>query len=152
MNYEFNKTRKQKNNKTVIIIVIVFLFSCFIAAYPQASVAQSLLQNSDTAKYSGDCISKGSCTLNDFIVLIIRASQIILGIVGSVALLMFVYGGFKMIISAGSNEQVTSAKSILQNAIIGLVIVFASWSIINFVYYTFVDTDSIDNKKWYQLL
>ncbi len=58
----------------------------------------------------------------------------ILGITGSLALLAFIAGGIMFLISAGSSERVTRAKQILLGAVIGLVIVFTSFMIIQFVY------------------
>lgn len=76
--------------------------------------------------------STGDYSLNDILGVAITISNWILGIVGSLTLLMFVYGGVTMIISAGSSEKVSRGKEIIKNAIIGLVIVFASYTIIQF--------------------
>jgi len=80
--------------------------------------------------YTGNC---GNYSLDDFTLAAINISRIILGIVGSLALLMFIYGGFLFLISAGSSESVGKAKKVITAAIIGLVIVFASFLIIKFV-------------------
>jgi len=80
--------------------------------------------------YQGNC---GDYELDDFIVLAIKVSQWILGIVGSLSLLMFIYGGLSFLISTGSSDKITKAKDIIVAAIIGLVIVFSSYLIIKFV-------------------
>jgi len=80
--------------------------------------------------YKGNC---GDYELNDFIVLAVNVSKWILGIVGSLTLLMFIYGGLTFLISAGSSDKIQKAKDILVAAVIGLIIVFASWLIIRFV-------------------
>lgn len=46
------------------------------------------------------------------------------------AILIFV-AGFKMVISAGNSSALEEAKSSMSNAFIGIVIVFASWIIVN---------------------
>ena len=46
---------------------------------------------------------------------------------------MFIYGGFIFLISGGSKEKIGEAKKIITAAIIGLIIVFASYMIIRFV-------------------
>lgn len=74
----------------------------------------------------------GNYELNDFLVLAVNLSQWILGIVGSLALLMFVYGGLTFVLSGGSAQAVDKGKKILIGAVIGLVIVFTSWTIIKF--------------------
>jgi hypothetical protein len=71
----------------------------------------------------GSGYNDGSYQLNDLLKVGVNISEIILGIVGSLTLLMFVYGGVMMLISSGNSEQVTKAKGILMAAIIGLIIV-----------------------------
>ena len=75
----------------------------------------------------------GSYTLDDFTVLLINIAQWILGISGSLALLAFIVGGIMFLTSAGSRERVDQAKKILSGAVIGLAIVFFSYTVINFV-------------------
>lgn len=90
-----------------------------------------------TGPISKDC--KGTATdcgdyaLNDFVQLGINVSQMVLGLVGSLSLLMFIYGGFTFLLSAGSPEAIKKAQGIIIAAVIGLAIVFASYSIIQFV-------------------
>lgn len=74
----------------------------------------------------------GDYTLNDFIQLAVNISKWLLGITGSLALLAFIYGGVVFLISAGNTEMVAKGKKIIIGAIIGLVVVFASYMIIQF--------------------
>jgi hypothetical protein len=76
--------------------------------------------------------SDGDYGLNDFMLLAINVSNIILRFVGTLALLMFVYGGLTFLLSAGNNEQVAKGKKILIAAVIGIVIVLTSFVIIQF--------------------
>ena len=80
-----------------------------------------------------DGYAKGNYSINDLLGLVIRASKYILGLVGALTLLIFVYGGVMFLVSAGNQESVKKAKDILTAAIVGLVIVFASFLIIKFV-------------------
>ncbi|MFA6994822.1 MAG: pilin [Patescibacteria group bacterium] len=80
--------------------------------------------------YQGNC---GNYGVDDFLVLAINVSKWILGIVGSLALLMFIYGGLMFLISAGSADKIGQANKIIIAAVVGLVIVFASFLIIQFV-------------------
>lgn len=70
--------------------------------------------------------------LNDFVQLAVNVSNWILGIVGSLALLMFVIGGFMFLISAGNSKTVEQGKSIIIGSVIGLLLVFSSYMIIQF--------------------
>lgn len=79
----------------------------------------------------------GDYTLNDFIQLAVNISKWLLGITGSLALLAFIYGGVVFLISAGNTEMVAKGKKIIIGAVIGLLIVFASYTIISFVFTAF---------------
>ena len=57
----------------------------------------------------------------------------LLGLVGSIALLFFVYGGVMFLVSAGNTEMISKARGIIIGAIVGIIIVFASYTIINFI-------------------
>ena len=74
----------------------------------------------------------GEYEVNDFLALGVRVSQIILGIVGSLALMAFVIGGFMFLVSGGNKTLVERGKATIIGAVIGLVIVFASYTIISF--------------------
>lgn len=83
--------------------------------------------------------STGRYDFNSLVTVAVNVSSWILGIVGSLALLMFIYGGFLMLISGGGGKsgdgknKVNEGKEAIKNAIIGLVIVFAAYLIIQFV-------------------
>lgn len=54
--------------------------------------------------------------------------------VGTVFFLLILYGGIIWLISRGAAEKVATAKQILETAIIGLIIVSASYAIATFVF------------------
>lgn len=56
----------------------------------------------------------------------------ILGITGSLALAMFVYGGFLWMMSGGNQERVTKGKNTIIWAALGLAVIFSSYAIVNF--------------------
>lgn len=57
----------------------------------------------------------------------------VMGLIGSVTLLMFIYGGFTWMTSAGSSEKVKKGKDILVWAAIGLVVIFSSYALVNLI-------------------
>lgn len=59
-------------------------------------------------------------------------AALILSVTGSFALLMFVYGGFMMLVSGGSEERVSKGKTIVRNAVIGIFIILLSGALINY--------------------
>lgn len=125
--------------------------------------ATALLENSKDVKYSdakdstkagatGNCIGDGSCGLNDLITIGLRVTEIILGLVGSIALVMFVYGGFTFLISGGSSDKVSQGKQILIQSVIALIIIFSSYTIIGYIF-TILDVPGRENwasSNWFQ--
>ncbi len=61
-----------------------------------------------------------------------RIIQIALSFLGVIALLLIMYAGFLWMTSAGDDDKISQAKKILQNAVIGLVIILSSWAITTF--------------------
>ncbi|MDD4901113.1 MAG: pilin [Patescibacteria group bacterium] len=57
-----------------------------------------------------------------------------MGIIGSLALVMFIYGGAVWMLSRGNQEQVAQGKNIIIWAAMGLAIIFMSYALIRFIF------------------
>lgn len=57
----------------------------------------------------------------------------ILGILGLVAVAFLIYAGVLMVTAGGNDEQVGKARKIITYAVIGIVIILLSWTIVTFV-------------------
>ena len=68
---------------------------------------------------------------SDIKVLVGRAVNGFLGLSGSFALLMFVYGSFTWITSGGSPEKIARGKKIFTYAVIGLIVIFGSYAFLS---------------------
>lgn len=66
--------------------------------------------------------------------LIGKVINAILGLVGSIALAMFIWGGFTWMTASGNNEKVQKGKDIIIWAVIGLVVIFSAYALVNFVF------------------
>ena len=66
-------------------------------------------------------------------VLIARIIQIALSFLGLIALVLILYAGFLWMSSSGNEDKIDKAKSILKNALIGLVIILSSWAIVTYI-------------------
>ena len=62
-----------------------------------------------------------------------QVTNVILYIVGIIAVIMLIVGGIKYVVSGGDSKKVTDAKNTVLYAIIGLVICFLAFAIVNFV-------------------
>ena len=71
----------------------------------------------------------GTVNINSFIARIINY---LLGMIGSLALVLFIYGGFLWMTSAGRAEAVAKGQKIIIWATIGMAIVFTSYVLVKF--------------------
>lgn len=63
-------------------------------------------------------------------------AKLFTGICGSLALIMFVYGGFLWLTAAGNSERIEKGKKIFIWSSVGLAIIFGSYAIITQIYKT----------------
>jgi len=83
---------------------------------------------------TGNPSVEGECrSVSIFITLLINFSKYLFSIVGALALLFFIYGGFTLILSQGGTEQVKKGKDIMVAAVIGLIIVFGAYMLVRFL-------------------
>lgn len=71
------------------------------------------------------------CGIREMIITFINISRLLLGIIGSIALLVFTIGGLMLILSGGNQEKITRAKNILSAGIMGILIILTAWTIVN---------------------
>lgn len=91
--------------------------------------------------------SDGNYTLDQMVSVVILVADWLLRIVGSLALVMFVYGGVIFLISAGNSDLVKKGQQIILGAIIGLALVFASHAIIQLAF-TALDVPATGSGGW----
>lgn len=132
---------KRSANNMKLRFALFSLFALLIIAMPFTASA-ALIDSSLIAEAS--CTS--GCTINTFVKLGVSVANFILGIVGALTLLMFVYGGLTWILSAGSSSAVQKGKDIIIGSVVGLLIVFCSYLIINFVVNNVLGAKDANNK------
>jgi hypothetical protein len=81
----------------------------------------------------GDCVVNGAATLNCIFPLITNVVYWLIGFAGIVALAMIIFAGFKFLTSGGEAKSVDSAKKTLTFAIVGLLLIFFSFFILNII-------------------
>lgn len=109
-----------KNKKILFILIVCGLALTLIPSFVLAA-------DQTTGKLTNPL---GTTSLPTLIGRVISA---ILGIVGSIALLMFIYGGFLWLTSAGAEQKITQGKNVITWATIGLAIIFLSYTLVGFV-------------------
>ncbi|MDD4271273.1 MAG: hypothetical protein PHF50_00525 [Patescibacteria group bacterium] len=135
---------------SIILFLLINVFAIGILTVKAAPLLNDPTENSDMAlNAKSACMTTGTCELNDFTRIAINATKIILGIVGSLALLAFVAGGLMMMLSAGNPEWVTRGKQTLIGAVVGLVIVFTSYMIIQLVFTSLGISGNWATSTWF---
>lgn len=66
-----------------------------------------------------------------------QITNVLLYIIGAIAVIMIVIGGLRYVISGGDSNQITAAKNTILYAVIGLVVAMLAYAVINFVLGTF---------------
>ncbi len=108
-----------------LCLSIGFVLSAPLSAQAAASTSSQPAVGSSATLYNplGD--------VNSIQALIGKIISAVLGIVGSLALLMFVYGGIVWMTAGGAEKRVEEGKGIIRNSVIGLVIIFLSYTLVN---------------------
>lgn len=74
------------------------------------------------------CGNTGDCTLCDMEIVVVNVGNWILGIVGALVLLFYVWGGIQWLASAGNSGRVKAGKESIKTATIGLIIIFCAYA------------------------
>jgi len=64
---------------------------------------------------------------------VVGVINIFIGLVGLIAVILFLYAGFLWMTAAGNEEKVTKARSMMIAAVIGIVIIFLAFALSKFV-------------------
>lgn len=65
-------------------------------------------------------------------------TNVLLFIIGAIAVIMIVIGGLRYVISGGDSNQVTAAKNTILYAIVGIIVAILAYAVVNFVIGSFL--------------
>lgn len=77
-----------------------------------------------------------------------RITNTALYIVGILSVVMLVWGGLRYIISGGDSKKVTDAKNTILYALLGLIISFLAYAIVNFVLNSIAPSSNPENTAY----
>lgn len=97
--------------------------STFAVVDPSAEVGKGVVGAGGDQKDTGTALPK----------LIQDVVNVLLYVIGAVAVIMIVIGGIRYTTSNGDSSQITSAKNTILYAVVGLVIAMLAYAIVNFV-------------------
>ena len=122
-----------------VTVGLLIVMATFIIGFGSTSTfaAPGLKQGYKTATPDNvpPCMFTGSTCTNGVVTTIANTA---LFIIGSVAVLMLIYGGIRYTISGGDEKAITSAKNTILYSVIGIVVAVAAYAIVNFVIGTLI--------------
>lgn len=107
------------------LFLLLVLIANFTVVAPAMAALPSLVP---TACQGTADISE--CGLTQFEEMVANAAQIILGIAGSLTLLMFVIGGVQFLLSGGNTKMIEKGKTTLKYATLGLALILLAGVVI----------------------
>jgi len=126
---------------SISLVFLVLLISNFIfigkvytadaaGTTPSAPEAGDGIKPAEPVKLDNPLEGTGVKDLNTFIGQVIKG---VLGIVGSLALVMFVYGGFTWMMAGGNSAGIEKGKQIIIWSVFGLIVIFSSYVLVKFI-------------------
>lgn len=161
---------KKNLKKFLAVFILAGLFaggalSSSVFAEPPKSAAGSTSANSssssDFGESAGICppgsknpgaTNIAACNINpshnkdDLISDVNKIINVVLGVLGVVAVGVIIYGGFLFLTAQGDPGRIKKGKDSITWGVIGLIIALLSWSIINFVLTTTMSTRTAQNS------
>lgn len=135
--------QKIKNSILVFATLLMGAVPVFVPVAVHASIAESVCKGTNIATSvdgsegtGSECANEGSASTSGLYTLAANVVNIFSVIVGIIAVIMIIFGGFKYITSGGDSGNVSGAKNTLIYAIVGLIIVALAQFIVRFVLQT----------------
>lgn len=131
-----------------LLLVLACLFGLLLAFSPHASLAapvseRGIAQAAPKGSLSDPTNKANQVTIDnaafkplgdtDVQRIIGKVIKFILGLTGVIALVMVTYGGLTWMTSAGSSEKVEKAKKTVFWSMIGIIVIFSVYALVDFV-------------------
>lgn len=126
-----------KKIKTGVVTLLILMGLIAVPAITYTSAYASVNPQSEACSGTGGTLSSGTCAGNssqdNLAKLIKTAVNVLLYVLGAIAVLVIIIGGIRYVTSAGDASRVKLAKDTILYAVIGLVIAILAYAIVNFV-------------------
>lgn len=130
-------------HKNFFLIFILIFFFVFFAQQASAQWVNEILDGPLIPDACRNYQAK-DCGVAEFFQVLVNVFKLMLGLLGSLSLLFFIYGGFVWLLSRGNANMIQKGKDIIVGSVIGMSIVLGSWVIINFIIAVFVSQETLD--------
>lgn len=120
-------------------LLMKFIFILILLSLTFVPLAVSQAEVSLPSIVPGECervengVIVGPCTVGHFVELVENVANLILGVMGGIALLMFIYGGFVWITASGNKENVKKGIDVITNTVIAIAVILLAFLIVKVV-------------------
>ena len=118
------------NKLKLLVVAAIATLGIGLAAGPVASAACTSAKDCITSGVDSAGGTGGSADIGTILKTIVN---VLLFVLGAIAVIMIVIGGIKYTTSQGDSSQLTSAKNTILYSIVGLVVALFAYGIVNFV-------------------
>lgn len=115
-----------------LVLLAGLLFGAATVAHAYSPLGAACTTNGSQAAVCQDK-NTGTNPLTGPNGLLAKVTRIVAALAGAAALILVVYAGFQYVTSDGDSSKISSAKSAIIGAIVGLIIVAAAQAILTFV-------------------
>jgi len=117
MKVMWHTTISQRTRVVTVALICVIVWGVFSIAAP-AHAEFSLL-----SVVSEPCRDCGACSICDLMWVVTKTMRFVLSLAGALALALFIWGGWEMMLSGGKAEEVEHGKKVISGTVVGLVII-----------------------------
>jgi hypothetical protein len=127
-----SKSNRKRLGVTILVLFIFFLniSICFAADNLNKAFGTGSKLNQAAGSAGAGYNTASTVTVDSMISLVITTA---LSFIGVIFLVLAIYGGFIWMMARGNEQEVEKAKAIIQNSLIGLVVVLAAYAISYYV-------------------
>ncbi|MFA5131610.1 MAG: pilin [Patescibacteria group bacterium] len=125
--------------KHVLSFVFLAIFSViqlvmFSLPARQVLADEGLFNSQSGMTEIGAVFGSSATEQTDLRTIIGRLINVVLGLLGSIFVILVIYAGFRYMTAAGNQDQTKKAVAQIRDAVIGLIIVLAAWAITTFIF------------------
>ncbi len=140
----FSENKKIAISRIILLISVVILISFLLA--PHQTIIQAAPEDfgiegeyglKPVAKEAGFKVGEAAPKPEEVIGNVIGRD---LGCVGGIFLIVVIFGGLLWMTAGGNEEKIKKAKSIIVNGIIGIIVVFAAYTLTYFIVQQLAET------------
>ena len=120
------------------IFVITFALFLILTSVTPA-MAQRSEAGEDVLRFLGQTSKNAGLTDSpdqdtDVNVIIIALIDVVIGLVGIIFFIQMIFAGIRWMTSGGNEEKIKESKQTIKNSVIGIVITFSAFILVNFIF------------------